>query len=32
MGGTEIYEPIRNVLSVEPDPNLPRHLFLLTDG
>ncbi|TNV84285.1 hypothetical protein FGO68_gene9917 [Halteria grandinella] len=32
MGGTEIYEPIKKIFSNEPNPVLPRHLYLLTDG
>lgn len=32
MGGTEIYEPIKDILQKDADPNLPRHLYLLTDG
>lgn len=32
MGGTEIYEPLRNLLLSEPIEGYPRHIFLLTDG
>ncbi len=32
LGGTEIYEPMQDVLKEEPDPSLPRHIYLLTDG
>ena len=32
MGGTEILEPMQNILAEKEDPNLPRHVYLLTDG
>lgn len=32
MGGTEIYEPIQDLLKLEAEEGLPRHLYLLTDG
>ena len=32
MGGTELYQPIQDILSQPTDPSLPRHLYLLTDG
>ena len=32
MGGTELYEPLADVLSQAPVNNLPRQLFIITDG
>ena len=32
MGGTEIFDPIQDILKQAPDASLPRHLYLLTDG
>ncbi|CDW90556.1 von willebrand factor type a domain containing protein [Stylonychia lemnae] len=32
MGGTEIYQPLKDIFSQLPDENLPRHIYLLTDG
>lgn len=32
MGGTEIFEPIQDILKQAQDASLPRHLYLLTDG
>jgi hypothetical protein len=32
MGGTEILTPIQDIFSEPCDPELPRHLYLLTDG
>eukprot|EP00347_Sterkiella_histriomuscorum_P017977 403347255 len=32
MGGTELFQPVQDILSQPCDPNLPRHLYLLTDG
>eukprot|EP00347_Sterkiella_histriomuscorum_P022926 403336630 len=32
MGGTELYKPVKDILSEPVNPNLPRHLYLLTDG
>jgi hypothetical protein len=32
LGGTEIYEPLQDLLKQPADPLLPRHIYLLTDG
>ncbi|KAK5582215.1 hypothetical protein RB653_003798 [Dictyostelium firmibasis] len=32
LGGTELLQPIRDILSKENDPEYPRQLFILTDG
>lgn len=32
MGGTEIYEPLANLLQEKIIEGYPRHIFLLTDG
>lgn len=32
MGGTEIYSPMLEIFQHKPNPDLPRHLYLLTDG
>ncbi|CDW72317.1 UNKNOWN [Stylonychia lemnae] len=32
MGGTEIAQPLFEIFSQIPDENLPRHIYLLTDG
>lgn len=32
MGGTEILEPLKEALSAKLDANLPRQIYLLTDG
>jgi von Willebrand factor A domain-containing protein 5 len=32
LGGTEILKPMDDVLKALPDPDLPRHVYLLTDG
>ncbi len=32
LGGTEILSPLEEVLQQRPDPELPRQLFILTDG
>ena len=32
LGGTEILNPLIDIFQDQPDPNLPRHVYLLTDG
>lgn len=32
MGGTEVYQACKNILSLPSEASLPRHVFLLTDG
>ncbi|KAN0040112.1 hypothetical protein ACTA71_012000 [Dictyostelium dimigraforme] len=32
LGGTELFPPIKDILSTEPDFEYPRQLFILTDG
>lgn len=32
MGGTEIYQPLEDIFAESVDLNLPRHVYLLTDG
>ena len=32
LGGTEILNPLRNLLEQKPKENYPRQIFLLTDG
>ena len=32
MGGTEILEPLKDIVKEPADKNLPRSLYLLTDG
>lgn len=32
LGGTEIFEPLADILADEPDPLFQRQVFLLTDG
>ena len=32
MGGTEIYQPLADILQKDIDVNLPRRIYLLTDG
>jgi len=32
LGGTELFPPVRDILSATADPEYPRQLFILTDG
>lgn len=32
MGGTEIYDSLKNLLAEKVNPGYPRHVFILTDG
>ncbi len=32
LGGTNILDPLQNILSIPPLPDFPRQVFILTDG
>ncbi len=32
MGGTEIFQPLQHIFSMEPQAGFSRNIFVLTDG